>query len=73
VGTPWPAPDKITLYDIVKLIEGDHLELAGNAEGQSGKRVQQVWREIRAALKLDTKSYHARYAGAARPGRDVLH
>ena len=51
------SPDKITLYDIVKLIEGDHLELGGNAEGHSGKRVQQVWREIRAALEVRYKSY----------------
>src|SRR5512140_3058350 len=29
-------PEKITLYDIVKLIEGDLLELGGSAEGQSG-------------------------------------
>lgn len=51
------APDKITLYDIVKLIEGDHLELAGNADGQSGKRVQQVWREIRDSLEVQYKRY----------------
>jgi Rrf2 family protein len=51
------APDKITLYDIVKLIEGDHLELGGNADGQSGKRVQQVWREIRATLEARYRSY----------------
>ena len=50
-------PDKITLYDIVKLIEGDHLELGRNADGQSGKRVQQVWREVRAALEAKYKSY----------------
>ena len=51
------SPEKITLYDIVKLIEGDHLELGRNADGQSGKRVQQVWREVRAALEAKYKSY----------------
>jgi Rrf2 family cysteine metabolism transcriptional repressor len=50
-------PEKITLYDIVKLIEGDHLELAGNADGQSGKRVEQVWIEIRDALEIKYRSY----------------
>jgi len=50
-------PAKITLYDIVKLIEGDHLELGGNADGQSGKRVQQVWREIRDTLEARYRSY----------------
>ncbi len=50
-------PEKITLYDIVKLIEGDLLELGGKADGQSGKRVQQVWRDVRATLETKCKSY----------------
>jgi Rrf2 family protein len=50
-------PEKITLYDIVKLIEGDLLELGGSADGQSGRRVQQVWRDVRAALEAKTKGY----------------
>ena len=50
-------PEKITLYDIVKLIEGDLLGLGGNADGQSGRRVQQVWRDVRATLEIKCKSY----------------
>ena len=50
-------PEKITLQDIVRLIEGDILELSGSAEGQSGKRIQQVWRDVRATLELKCKSY----------------
>ena len=50
-------PEKITLYDIVKLIEGDLLGLGGNADGQSGRRVQQVWRDVRATLETKCKSY----------------
>lgn len=50
-------PEKITLYDIVKLIEGDLLGLGGNADGQSGRRVQQVWRDVRATLEAKCKSY----------------
>jgi len=42
---------EITLLDIVTLIEGDVLELAGASEGQSGKRVAQAWREVRAVLE----------------------
>jgi Rrf2 family protein len=42
---------EITLLDIVTLIEGDVLELAGPSEGQSGKRVAQAWREVRAVLE----------------------
>ena len=51
------APEDITLYDIVKLIEGDMLELSGNGEGQSGKRVSQIWREVRTSLEEKTKGY----------------
>jgi Rrf2 family protein len=50
-------PERITLYDIVKLIEGELLELSGNADGQSGKRVQQVWRDVRTTLETECKSY----------------
>ncbi len=45
------APQDITLYDILKLIEGDVLELNGPGGGQSGRRVLQVWREVRSALE----------------------
>ncbi len=50
-------PEKITLQDIVRLIEGDILELSGGADGHSGKRIQQVWREVRASLDSKCKSY----------------
>lgn len=45
-----PAAE-ITLFDIVALIEGDVLELGATVEGQSGKRVAQAWREVRAVLE----------------------
>ena len=61
-------PEKITLYDIVKLIEGDLLELGGNVEGQSGRRVQQVWRDVRAALEAKTKGYTLDMLVARGPG-----
>ena len=61
-------PEKITLYDIVKLIEGDLLELGGNADGQSGKRVQQVWRDVRATLEAKCKSYTLDMLMAKGPG-----
>lgn len=50
-------PQDITLYDIVKLIEGDLLELSGDVRGQSGRRVQQIWRDVRAAFETKCKSY----------------
>ncbi len=61
-------PEKITLYDIVKLIEGDLLELGGSAEGQSGRRVQQVWRDVRAALEAKTRGYTLDMLVAKTPG-----
>ena len=45
-----PAAE-ITLLDIVTLIEGDVLELGVAADGQSGKRVAQAWREVRGVLE----------------------
>jgi Rrf2 family protein len=50
-------PEKITLYDVVKLIEGDLLELSGRSDGHSGKRVQQVWRDVRATLEAKCRAY----------------
>ncbi len=50
-------PGDITLYDIVKLIEGDLLELSGDVRGQSGRRVQQVWREVRTAFEAKCKAF----------------
>jgi Rrf2 family protein len=44
-------PEEVSLYDIVKLIEGDVLELGGAVEGQSGKSVARAWREVRTALE----------------------
>lgn len=61
-------PEDITLYDIVKVIEGHVLELGGGAEGQSGRRVQHVWREVRAAIEAKCKSYTLDMLVARGPG-----
>lgn len=50
-------PDQISLYDIITLIDGDVLELSGNHEGRSGRRVRQVWLEIRETFEEKTKRY----------------
>ncbi len=57
-------PEDITLYDIVKLIEGDVLELNAAGEGHSGRRVDQVWREVRAALEKACKGVTLEKFGA---------
>ncbi len=51
------APDQITLHDIIQAIEGDLLELSGNHGGKSGRRMQQIWTEIREAAVERAKSY----------------
>lgn len=50
------SPAEITLYDIVKLIEGEVLELGAGRDGASGRRVGAVWRDIRAALEAECKA-----------------
>ncbi|MBP7143442.1 MAG: Rrf2 family transcriptional regulator [Opitutaceae bacterium] len=51
------APQDITLYDIVKVIEGDLLEINMASEGQSGRRVSQIWAEVRGRLEILCKDY----------------
>jgi len=50
-------PEEITLYDIVKVIEGDLLELNTTSEGQSGRRVTQIWREVRSTLERRCREF----------------
>ena len=50
-------PEEISLYDIMIATEGECLELSGNFQGQSGKRLKQVWSEVREALIEKVKGY----------------
>jgi Rrf2 family transcriptional regulator, cysteine metabolism repressor len=50
-------PEEITLLEIVKVIEGELLEITTAGEGQSGRRVSQVWQEIRSALEAKVQTY----------------
>lgn len=49
-------PDQISLYDIIAIIEGDILELSGNHAGRSGRRMKQLWQEVRADLAEKTRA-----------------
>ena len=40
----------ITLYDILTAVDGELLGFSGNFEGRTGRRMKQVWTEVRAAL-----------------------
>lgn len=49
-------PDEISLFDIMTAVEGRCLQLSGNFEGQSGKRLKKIWEEISAAFEEKLKS-----------------
>lgn len=51
------APDRITLRDIIKATEGELLELSGNHDGRSGRRMRQVWTELRQLVAERAGSY----------------
>jgi Rrf2 family cysteine metabolism transcriptional repressor len=44
-------PEAITLAEVVRLIEGDVLEFNETGAGHSGRRVVQVWQEVRRVLE----------------------
>lgn len=44
-------PETISLFDIVVLIDGDFLDIGSNPAGQSGRRVHQVWQELRRSVE----------------------
>lgn len=50
-------PDEISLYDILRAVEGQCLQLSGNTSGRSGRRLKQIWTEIRDDLEAKTKRY----------------
>lgn len=51
------APEEISLYDILIAVEGQCLQLSGNVEGRSGRRIKQVWDEISRDLVEKTRKY----------------
>ena len=50
------APEDVTLYDIVSLIEGDVLELSASGDGFSGPQVDLVWHGVKEALETHCRS-----------------
>ncbi len=50
-------PQEISLYDILTAVEGCCLQLSGNFDGRSGRRLKQVWDEIGGTLVEQMKSY----------------
>ncbi len=60
--------EEISLYDIMMATEGECLGLSGNFAGQSGRRLKQVWSEVRTALIEKVKSYTLDQLAARSPG-----
>ncbi|MEO6874684.1 MAG: Rrf2 family transcriptional regulator [Opitutaceae bacterium] len=50
-------PEQISLYDIMKVIDGELLEFSGNFEGRTGRHMKEVWTQLRAALDEKAKDY----------------
>src|SRR5690606_26810058 len=50
------APAEITLFDVVRAIDGGVLEIRATPGGQSGTRVGAVWSEVARALEEKTRS-----------------
>ena len=43
-------PEQISLYDIMKVIDGELIEFSGNFEGRTGRRMKEIWTELRAGI-----------------------
>ncbi len=50
-------PEQISLFDIVKLIEGEVIETGDESKGQSSRRMHQVWDEVKKALEAKLAEY----------------
>lgn len=61
-------PEEISLHDIMLAVEGEFLGLSGNFSGQSGRRLKQVWHEVRESLAAKLKGYTLDQLAAKTPG-----
>ncbi len=50
-------PEEISLLDIVRVIEGELLELTPPGAGQSGRQVHRIWCELRDDFEKKAASY----------------
>lgn len=44
-------PEQISLYDIMKVIDGELIEFSGNFAGRTGRRMKEVWTDLRVELE----------------------
>lgn len=45
------APDHITLFDIMKAIDGELIGFSGNYAGRTGRRMKEIWTGLRQSLE----------------------
>lgn len=50
-------PEEISLLNIIEVIEGDLLEMSGNQGGRSGRRMKQIWTDVREAAAEKARGY----------------
>ena len=50
------APEQISLYDIMKVVDGELIEFSGNFEGRTGRRMQQIWTDLRDSVETQARS-----------------
>ncbi len=51
------APEDISLYDIIRVIDGELLDVSMTGKGESGPQVAKVWEEIARMLESKTREY----------------
>lgn len=50
------APDQVTLYDVITLIEGDMLTESSKVAGDSGEAVAKAWSDIQSRFEESARS-----------------
>ena len=50
------APEQISLYDIMKVVDGELIEFSGNFDGRTGRRMKEIWTDLRACLDERARS-----------------
>jgi Rrf2 family protein len=48
-------PDQITLFDIMKAIDGELVEFVSSDQGRTGRRMREVWTELRGVVEEKTR------------------
>ena len=64
-------PETISLYDIIRVVDGELLELNLSPNGHSGSAVSKVWEDVATAMEARARSYSV--ADFVTPDDDVMY